>query len=79
MLLLSKAKQRKEFWKPSLPCHVGICGKALTEDYQMSTHLSGFLSVKYFEKVILSSKVFLLKVSKKQAIALGALKHYWAR
>ena len=43
-LHLSKAQGRKDFWKPSKPCHVGIHWKALAEFSQMSTHVSGFLS-----------------------------------
>ena len=35
--LSSKAQGRKEFWKPSEPCHVGIHWKALAEYSQMST------------------------------------------
>ena len=43
-LLLSKTHKCKDFWKPSEPCHVGIHWKALTEYFQMSTHLPGFQS-----------------------------------
>ena len=43
-LLLSKAQERKEFWKPSKPCHVGIHWIALAEYSQESTHLPGFQS-----------------------------------
>ena len=39
---LSKAQKRKDFYKPSKPCHVGIHWEALTEYSQMSTHMSGF-------------------------------------
>ena len=37
-----KAQERKNLWKPSKPCHVGIHWIALTEYSQMSTHLPGF-------------------------------------
>ena len=43
-LLSSKAQGRKQFRKPSKPCHVGIHLKALAEYSQMSTHLPGFQS-----------------------------------
>ena len=43
-LLSSKVQGRKDFWKPSKPCHVGIHWKALAECSQMSTHLPGFQS-----------------------------------
>ena len=33
---------RKDFRKPSKPCHVGIHWIALTEYSQMSTHVPGF-------------------------------------
>ena len=34
----------KDFWKPSEPCHVGTHWIALTEYFQMGTHLLGFRS-----------------------------------
>ena len=40
--LSSKAQGSKDYWKPSKPCHVGIHLKALSEYYQMSTHLPWF-------------------------------------
>ena len=43
-LLSSKAQRRKDFGKPSKPCHVGIHWIALTEFFQLSTHLPGFQS-----------------------------------
>ena len=36
---------RKDFWRPSKPCHVGIHQIALAECSQMSTHLLGFLVI----------------------------------
>ena len=42
--LSSKAQERKDFSKPSKPCHVGIHLKALAEHSQMNTHVPGFLS-----------------------------------
>ena len=54
-LLLSKAHECKDFWKPSKPCYVGIHWKALVEYSQMSAHvpgsqsfLSGFLLILYW-------------------------------
>ena len=41
-LLSSKAQKFKTFEKPSEHCHGGIHYIALTEYYQMSTHLPGF-------------------------------------
>ena len=41
-LLSSKVQGRKDSWKLSKPCHVGTHWKALTEYFQMSTHLPGF-------------------------------------
>ena len=41
-LLSPNAQERKDFWKPSKPCHVGIHWKALAEYSQMSTHMPGF-------------------------------------
>ena len=38
------AQGRKDFWKPSKPCHVGILWTALTEYSQLSTHMQGFQS-----------------------------------
>ena len=43
-LLSSKPQCRKDFWKPSDHCHVGIHRKALTEHFRMSTRLPGFQS-----------------------------------
>ena len=43
-LLSSEAQGRKDFEKPSKPCHVGIHRIALAELSQMSTHLPGFQS-----------------------------------
>ena len=42
--LSSKAQGRKDFWKPSKPCYVGIHWKFLTEYCQMSTNFSRFQS-----------------------------------
>ena len=39
-----KAQGRKDFWKLSKPCHVGIHWIGLNEYSQMSTHLTGFQS-----------------------------------
>ena len=36
------AQERKNLSKTSKPCHVGTHWKALTEYFQMSTHLPGF-------------------------------------
>ena len=47
-LLSSKAQERKDSWKSSKPCHVGIHWKALAEFSQMSTHLPGFRSFSRF-------------------------------
>ena len=48
-LILPKAKELKDFRKPSKPCHVGIHLNALKEYYQMSTHVPGFQSFfRYF-------------------------------
>ena len=44
----SKAQGRKDFCKPSKPCHVGIHWKALAEYSQMSTLVPGFLSFSRF-------------------------------
>ena len=41
-LLSFKSQKRKNLWKPSKPCHVGVHWKALAEYSQMSTHLPGF-------------------------------------
>ena len=43
-LLFSKAQKRRDVWKLSKPCHVGINWKALTEHSQMSTHVPGYES-----------------------------------
>ena len=43
-LLLSRTLERKDFRKPSKPCHVGVHWIALIEYFQMSTHLPGFQS-----------------------------------
>ena len=40
-LLSSIAKGRKDIWKPSKPCHVGVHWIALVEFSQMSTHVPG--------------------------------------
>ena len=40
--IFSKAQVRKDFWKPSKPCHVGIHWKALAGHSQMRTHVPGF-------------------------------------
>ena len=48
-LILPKAKELKDFGKPSIPCHDGIHLNALKEYYQMSTHVPGFQSFfRYF-------------------------------
>ena len=52
-LLSSKAQGRKDFWKPSKPCHVGIHWIALAEYSQMSTHVPGFQSFFIFFCIIL--------------------------
>ena len=41
-LISSKAQERKDFWKASKPCHVGIHWIALVEYSQMSSHEPGF-------------------------------------
>ena len=43
-LLSSKPQERKNLWKPSKPCHVGIHWIALDECSQMSTRMQGFQS-----------------------------------
>ena len=43
-LLSSKAQERRQFFKPLKPCHVGIHWKALAESFLMSTNFPGFLS-----------------------------------
>ena len=43
-LLSSKAQGHKHFSKPSKPSHVGIHWITLTEFFQMSTYMAGFLS-----------------------------------
>ena len=43
-LLSSNAQGRKDFWKPSKPCGVGIHWKALTENSQMITNMPWFKS-----------------------------------
>ena len=48
---MSKAQGRKDYWKASKPCHVGIHWKGLAEYSQMSTHLSGFQSFLYHFKL----------------------------
>ena len=53
-LLSSKAKGRKDVWKPSKPYHVGIHWIALAEYFQMSTHVPEFWS---FFKFFASSKL----------------------
>ena len=42
-LLLSRAQGRRDFQKPSKPCHIGIHWNALPEYSQMSNHVPGFL------------------------------------
>ena len=47
-LLLSKTQERKDFGKPSPPCHVGIYWIALAEKTEMSNHvprLQSFLRI----------------------------------
>ena len=41
-LLSCKAQGRKDSWKPSKPCCVGIHWIDLDEFSQMSTHMPGF-------------------------------------
>ena len=41
-LVVSKAQERKDFWKLSKPSHVDIYWKALAEYSQMSTHMPVF-------------------------------------
>ena len=48
MLLSSNAQKSKKLWKSSKASHVGIHWKALTEYFQMSTHLPWFQSVLSF-------------------------------
>ena len=43
-LLSSKAQGRKDFWKTSKPCHIGIHWKALFKHSQMSTICQGFIN-----------------------------------
>ena len=52
-LLSSKAQGRKDFWKPSKHCYVGIHWIALTEYSQMSTNMPGFQSLFSFLEIIL--------------------------
>ena len=56
-LVSSKAQWRKDFWKPSKPCHFGIHGKALDEFYQMSTHVPGFQSFFSFLRHFVTAKL----------------------
>ena len=44
-ILSSKAQGRKDFRKPSKPCHAGIHWIALAEYFWLSTHVPGFLSL----------------------------------
>ena len=44
-LLSSKAQGRKDFWKPSKPCHIGICWKALST-LRWVPHARAFCMVK---------------------------------
>ena len=46
--LLSKAQGRKDFWKRSKPCYVGIHRIALTEYSPVSTHVPGYQSFSRF-------------------------------
>ena len=39
-----KAQERKDFLKPSKPCHIDIHCKVLAEYPQISTHVPGFHS-----------------------------------
>ena len=54
-LLSSKAQRRKDFGKPSKPCHVGIHWIALTVFFQLSTHLPGVLHHFVLAKLAISS------------------------
>ena len=42
--IIPQSQGRKDFWKPSKPCHVGIYLIALAEYTQMSTNVPGFQS-----------------------------------
>ena len=44
-LLSSKPQGRKDFLKPSQPCHVGIHWIAFAEYFKMSAHVPGFQSL----------------------------------
>ena len=55
-LLSCKAQGRKDFWKPSKPCHIGIHWIALTEYSQMSTHITGFHSFLGFSHTFVLAK-----------------------
>ena len=64
-LLSSKAQGRKDFWKTSKPCHVGIHWIDLVEYSQMSTHLRGFQSFKkIFLHHILLAKLATSRISR---------------
>ena len=54
MLLSLKAQGSKNFWKLSLPCHVGIHWIALIEYSQVSAHVPGFQSFLKFFCIILN-------------------------
>ena len=47
-LLLSKAQESKDLWKPSKPCHVGIHWIAHAEYSQMRAMCHGFSHFTFF-------------------------------
>ena len=56
-LSLSNAQKSKKLWKSLKTCHVGIHWKALTEYFQMSTHLPWFQSFHSFLSSILVDQI----------------------
>ena len=58
-LLSSKAQGRKDFRKPSKPCHVCIHWIALVEYSKMSTHVPGFQSFfRFLLHFVLASSIW---------------------
>ena len=56
-LLPSKALGRKDCFKPSKPCHVGIHWIALAEYSQMSNHVPGFESLFRFSVSLCNGQI----------------------
>ena len=70
-LLSFEAQGRKDFWKTSEPCHVGIHWIALTEYSQMSIHVTGvqsfFRVLHHFGLVKLVTSSIRVKLSRTQS------------